>query len=76
MGAWQTFCIICKVWQSTVARQVVKTNNMVRGGWRAMKIMQVMRNAFLDIHQGGERLRSAPPKINTQQYNYQPSGWL
>jgi len=25
-----------------------------------------MRNAFLDIRQGGERLRSAPPKIDTR----------
>ena len=35
-----------------------------------MKITHVMRNAFLNIRQGGERLRSAP-----QQYNYQPSGY-
>jgi len=37
----------------------------------AMKIMQVMRNAFLEFV-SGERLKSAPPKINTQQYNYNP----
>jgi len=38
-----------------------------------MKITHVMRNAFLNIRQGGERLRSAPPKDqHSTQYNYQP----